>query len=803
MTTSFTGGTGVSTAGAAKGTTSTTVAYNNVAAGRLAVITVGSKPDTGTVATPSGWTLIGTATGGTGTSAADTGLTRTTLFGKILDGTETGNVTVNGTSTTSIQGAMDVYSKTLANWDFATFVSGADSTHGTNYSAASGTWSNGGINTGDWIHVGHSGDTDDSTTATSAPTISQSGSTVGTVAGRSQVRNTSGNQGMTYTWSAPVSAASANTAAVTAGFTWSVSSCGPALAARLRDYDPVSALVETCSTALDSAIWTGSAGITVSGGVASFNLTAYTSLTSVRNYKVAGSSIVMHTTTFPDAAVNTSYYAGIRISPYGNGGSDFYGIYYHGDGTISFERTGTSIVSATLNTTNHQWLRIRDDSTNIYLETSPDGSTWTVGRTLSGAELPAWRAQTGLQVVIEGGNGGTWVIDDINNAPTLEVHTTTGTGATALSASVTVATARTVARTATTTLSAAGAVATARATARTASVALAATAARTTTRTTARTASATLSAAATRSTVRTVARTATTTLSASAVTSATETHTTAGTAAVTVSATATRSTTRATARSASTTLSATATRSTTRTSARTAAVALSATAAAAGARPTAGAAGAVLNATATRSTTRTVARSAGVLLSAAASRSTVRVTAGTAQTVIGATGLVEGQEEHTTAGTATVALNATATRSTIRTVARTAPVVVAAISARSTTRVTARTAGVAVTASAVTSSAEPHTTSGSAPVALTVSAVTSGRHVVARSAGVILSALALRGTSRLTSGAAITHLTASAKVGAGLSGEPRLVSRNRAQITVSALRQSRIVDSSRPSRRVT
>jgi hypothetical protein len=44
-------------------------------------------------------------------------------------------------------------------------------------------------------------------------------------------------------------------------------------------------------------------------------------------------------------------------------------------------------VELTYNATDHLWLRLREDGTNVYWDTSPNGSTWTNRRTLA---TPAW-----------------------------------------------------------------------------------------------------------------------------------------------------------------------------------------------------------------------------------------------------------------------------------------------------------------------------------------------------------------------------------------------------------------------------
>lgn len=241
MTISLAGATGVSTTSAARGTTSTNVAYTAVAAGRLAVITAAVKPSTATWGSdPTGWTKITDATGGTGTNAADTGTSRIGKWYRVLDGSESGSVTISATGSPSqVCGAMDVYASTLGGWAAPTSVTAADTTHGTNPSAASAAWETGsGLAVGDWLHVGYATDTDD-TTAASGHAISQSGTTFGTVTARSRVGNSDGNDGSVFTWDASVSAISTGVGATTMSMTWAASSCGAFGALRIREVAPL------------------------------------------------------------------------------------------------------------------------------------------------------------------------------------------------------------------------------------------------------------------------------------------------------------------------------------------------------------------------------------------------------------------------------------------------------------------------------------------------------------------------------------------------------------------------------------
>lgn len=763
MTVAFVGGTGVSTTGAAKGTTSTTVAFNNVAAGRLAVLTVGAKPNTATINAPTdssgvAWTKVGEQTGGTGTTANDTGQTKTATFVKVLSGSESGNITCTGTSSGSIQGALDVYSKTRPNWDASLFFGASDATHGTNHSATSGTLADGtGVNTGDFLHVGHSGDTDDSTTATSAPTITQSGSTIGTVTARSEVRNTSGNQSRTATWSAAVSAGNHNDAAVVTGFTWSVSSCGPDLTTVIREYDHLVNLVDTFDSAIDSAKWDSGGTVGVTSGAAVLDVSGYTYLASTGSYAFgAGDAVVLHTLDFP--TTGGTYYAGMRIGPKGNGGGDFIGIYFHGDGTVSFERSGSTNVDVTLVEANFAWIRIRHDGTDVYLEYSATGSSWTLGRKIDSFDLPAWAPSTGLEVVIEGAEGDSWTVDDFNNAPTS--NDTTGTASTAVSASAAVATARTT------------------------------------------TGTAAASATATATTTKTVATTGTAPAGAAASATTNRAAVTTGTASTAATASATVATARTTTGTASAALSATATRAGVHTTTGTAALGASASASVAGVRTSSGTGSLAATATASTATTRPTTGTAATALAASVTSSSARSTEGAAGMFVTATSVIEGEESHTSSGEAEVFVTASATTDTERDTAATATAATSASATVTTARTTTGTASAAVTATAVSEATEAHTTSGAAPVAMSATATHASARVVARVAALLASATATTTTSRTTTGAATVHVTASTLLAShALSGHPRIVAADRAARIIDAGRQARNLDVARPRRR--
>jgi hypothetical protein len=217
------------------GSTSMAIAYpTGVAAGRLAIIHGSVKLSSSTWGAVSGWTLIGEATGGTGTSANDAGTTRVGLWARVLDGTETGSVTVTNTGGVSCAGAMTILSNATGSWDYATFVTGADTTHGANWSATCGAWGSA-LAANDWVYVANSTDTDIAQSIT-APALTQTGATFGTFTLRNRRLSTTGTDSGAYAWTASVTTGSSN--APTWTHTSTTSTCGATIVARIREVTP-------------------------------------------------------------------------------------------------------------------------------------------------------------------------------------------------------------------------------------------------------------------------------------------------------------------------------------------------------------------------------------------------------------------------------------------------------------------------------------------------------------------------------------------------------------------------------------
>jgi hypothetical protein len=228
------GSSGIETVSTAKGVSSTTVAYTNVAAGRLALLFCTIKLGSALFSTtpPTGWTsVVDSGSGGTGTTAADVGTTRVGVWYRVLDGTETGSVTVVAAGSESMAGGMSVYSSSLGTWTAPIAVIGNDTGHGTNRSCVCGAWASA-LAAGDWVATAFASDTDTNPSITS-PTITQTSATFGTVNTRNVRLSSSGNDTGLYTFDASVTTGNAN--APTIGFTTATSQCGPGVAIRLRE----------------------------------------------------------------------------------------------------------------------------------------------------------------------------------------------------------------------------------------------------------------------------------------------------------------------------------------------------------------------------------------------------------------------------------------------------------------------------------------------------------------------------------------------------------------------------------------
>jgi hypothetical protein len=416
--------TGITTATAARGTTTNSCAYVGVAAGRMAILTAACKPSTGTFTDPTGWLPITNATGGTGTNAADTGLSRIAKWYRVLDGTESGSVSVVSTGgvTTAV---MDVYSGTVGAWGVPVSVVGSDATHGANASAACGAWASA-TAAGDLIHCGYATDTDD-TGAITAPTLTQTSVTFGTVTARSRFGNSDGNDNSVYTWDAIISSG-ANTNAPTLGLTWAASSCGAVAALRIREATAGTAMSTLTDNfddnSRDTSKWSGTYGtVAETGAVAHITCdTGFNAYQSGSTYKF--DSFYCKLTPPALASATVSCYAqAIVQSPSVASGTDagFYidvfanQIYFVS--RVGFFDGGATPI--TYSSTSHKWVRLRISGANLLFDTSADGNTWTNQRTMA---TPAWLLATqdmdiNFETNRNNGTNNFYDVDNFNVAP--------------------------------------------------------------------------------------------------------------------------------------------------------------------------------------------------------------------------------------------------------------------------------------------------------------------------------------------------------------------------------------------------
>jgi hypothetical protein len=190
--------------------------------------------------TGGGWTNIGTLEGGTGTYAADTGTRRCTIFRKdTVSGSESGTVTVtlSGGTGTGIRASIIRVDPTNAAYTLTqAVVSGADSSHGTGYSALATsnlTWA---VN--DLLVICCASSTDSATQ--SSVSITASGVTFGTLTNRSSVAITGGFDHRHIIDTVPVTAVG-SASAPTYAWTASANTNGPTLFLKIQQVLPTEA----------------------------------------------------------------------------------------------------------------------------------------------------------------------------------------------------------------------------------------------------------------------------------------------------------------------------------------------------------------------------------------------------------------------------------------------------------------------------------------------------------------------------------------------------------------------------------
>ena len=120
---------------------------------------------------------------------------------------------------------------------------------------------------------------------------------------------------------------------------------------------------------------------------------SYAGYQTAYSWTMAGATLYMKVITVPAASTATEAYCGVMVNApdIATSGVRIGFTINAVTGTLRMQSdTGyydAAAVEITYNGTTHAFLRLREDGTNVYWDTSPDGSTWTNRRTLA---TPAW-----------------------------------------------------------------------------------------------------------------------------------------------------------------------------------------------------------------------------------------------------------------------------------------------------------------------------------------------------------------------------------------------------------------------------
>lgn len=264
----------------------------SIAAGQLLILSIANKYPTNTPITPSGWIAPANNqfSGGAGGAAEDTGSVYITVYLKIADGTETGNVTVTLTGANSSVARIFSYSKDSdKTWEYV-LAGGSDNAAGTSWSVTGG--SDPGVQLGDMLLVASALNGQPMTATVEA--VSQTGVTFGTMVERQDSGTTVGDDSSLWFTEHPVTAGASIAAPVysaTVGGTASATAAGAILFLRLREAPVVS--LSGAGTVSASPRGSGSASLSGAGTLtanADFSASAAASLSGVASLTANASS---------------------------------------------------------------------------------------------------------------------------------------------------------------------------------------------------------------------------------------------------------------------------------------------------------------------------------------------------------------------------------------------------------------------------------------------------------------------------------------------------------------------------------
>ncbi|MFD4547274.1 hypothetical protein [Streptomyces sp. NPDC058466] len=157
----------------------------------------------------------------------------------------------------------------------------------------------------------------------------------------------------------------------------------------------LSTLTDNFNDGVIGANWGNSyGGVTESGGKAHVPCgTGYAGYQTAYSWTLAGASFFVAVTTVPAASTATEAYASVFVNAadIATSGVRIGFVINAVSGLLKFSsETGyydPGAVTVTYSAVTHKFLRLREDGTNVYWDTSPDGTTWTNQRTLA---TPGW-----------------------------------------------------------------------------------------------------------------------------------------------------------------------------------------------------------------------------------------------------------------------------------------------------------------------------------------------------------------------------------------------------------------------------
>jgi hypothetical protein len=155
----------------------------------------------------------------------------------------------------------------------------------------------------------------------------------------------------------------------------------------------LSTLVDNFNSGIIGANWGDSyGGVSIVNGRARVPLAAgaYAGFQTGRAWTFAGASVYLKLVTRPAASTGTDVSCNFLVTSSVDGTS----IGFKFNAVTSKLRMQSNVdyfdaaaVEITYDPVAHLWLRLREDGTNVYWDTAPDGTTWTTRRTLA---TPAW-----------------------------------------------------------------------------------------------------------------------------------------------------------------------------------------------------------------------------------------------------------------------------------------------------------------------------------------------------------------------------------------------------------------------------